>query len=96
MKQRLLKLEVENFLSLRRIMLPLRGLNVLVGPNGAGKTNVLEVFRFLADVIRQHLALIIEWQGVYPIRVSAFNPYACVISERDAIAHDAAPMTWRR
>jgi predicted ATPase len=28
---------------------------VLVGPNGAGKTNVLEVFRFLADIIRTDL-----------------------------------------
>lgn len=63
MKQRLLKLEVENFLSLRRITLPLRGLNVLVGPNGAGKTNVLEVFRFLADVIRTDLEPALSLRG---------------------------------
>lgn len=55
MKKRLIELEVENFRSLRKITLPLGDLNVLVGPNGAGKTNLLDVFRFLADVIRTDL-----------------------------------------
>jgi predicted ATPase len=53
--RRLLRLDVENFRSLRKVSLPLGDLNVLVGPNGAGKTNVLEVFRFLADIIRTDL-----------------------------------------
>jgi len=53
--RRLLRLEVENFRSLRKVSLPLGDLNVLVGPNGAGKTNVLEVFKFLADIIRTDL-----------------------------------------
>lgn len=53
--RRLLHLTVENFRSLRKVSLPLGDLNVLVGPNGAGKTNVLEVFRFLADIIRTDL-----------------------------------------
>jgi predicted ATPase len=55
MSRQLLKLEVVNFRSLRQMSLPLRPLNVMVGPNGAGKTNVLDVFRFLADVIRTDL-----------------------------------------
>ncbi|MBO0801665.1 MAG: AAA family ATPase [Nocardiopsaceae bacterium] len=55
MDRRLLRLTVENFRSLRDVSLPLGDLNVLVGPNGAGKTNVLEVFRFLADIIRTDL-----------------------------------------
>lgn len=53
--RRLLRLDVDNFRSLRSISLPLGDLNVLVGPNGAGKTNVLEVFKFLADIIRTDL-----------------------------------------
>jgi predicted ATPase len=53
--RRLLRLTVDNFRSLRKVSLPLGDLNVLVGPNGAGKTNVLEVFRFLADIIRTDL-----------------------------------------
>lgn len=55
MDRRLLRLTVQNFRSLRDVSLPLGDLNVLVGPNGAGKTNVLEVFRFLADIIRTDL-----------------------------------------
>lgn len=63
MEKRLLSVEVENFRSLRRVSLPLRPLNVLVGPNGAGKTNVLEVFRFLADVIRTDLQPALDLRG---------------------------------
>lgn len=58
--RRLLHLSVENFRSLRKVSLPLGDLNVLVGPNGAGKTNVLEVFRFLADIIRTDLEPALE------------------------------------
>jgi predicted ATPase len=58
--RRLLRLDVENFRSLRKVSLPLGDLNVLVGPNGAGKTNVLKVFRFLADIIRTDLEPALE------------------------------------
>ncbi|MCO5989930.1 AAA family ATPase [Actinoallomurus spadix] len=63
MDKRLIELHVENFRSLRNVTLPLRPLNVLVGPNGAGKTNVLEVFRFLADVIRTDLVPALDLRG---------------------------------
>lgn len=63
MNDRLIELEVQNFRSLRKITVPLGPLNVLVGPNGAGKTNVLEVFRFLADVIRTDLEPALELRG---------------------------------
>lgn len=58
-----MELEVENFRSLRKVAIPLGALNVLVGPNGAGKTNVLEVFRFLADVIRTDLEPALDLRG---------------------------------
>lgn len=63
MEKRLIELEVENFRSLRRVKLPLGPLNVLVGANGAGKTNILEVFRFLADVIRTDLQPALDLRG---------------------------------
>jgi predicted ATPase len=63
MDNRLIELEVENFRSLRKVRLPLGPLNVLVGPNGAGKSNVLEVFRFLADVIRTDLEPALDERG---------------------------------
>lgn len=65
MDGRLIELSAENFRSLRRVAIPLGPLNVLVGPNGAGKTNVLEVFRFLADVIRTDLEPALTLRGGY-------------------------------
>lgn len=55
MDNQLYELRVENFRSLRKVTIPLGPLNVMVGANGAGKSNVLEVVRFLADVIRTDL-----------------------------------------
>lgn len=63
MEKQLIGIEVENFRSLRKVSLPLRPLNVLVGPNGAGKTNVLDVFRFLADVIGTDLQPALDLRG---------------------------------
>lgn len=63
MERRLIRLEVENFRSLRKIVLPLGDLTVLVGPNGAGKTNVLKVFEFLADIIRTDLKPALDQRG---------------------------------
>ncbi|MEU6712777.1 AAA family ATPase [Nonomuraea sp. NPDC046802] len=60
---RLFSLEVENFRSLRQVILPLGPVNVLVGPNGAGKTNVLEVFRFLADIVHTDLVPALDERG---------------------------------
>ncbi|MFC5831029.1 AAA family ATPase [Nonomuraea insulae] len=60
---RLFSLEVENFRSLRQVTLPLGPVNVLVGPNGAGKTNVLEVFRFLADIVHTDLVPALDRRG---------------------------------
>jgi predicted ATPase len=62
---RLIELSVENFRTLRKVSIPLGPLNVLVGPNGSGKTNVLEVFRFLADVIRTDLEPALSLRGGY-------------------------------
>ena len=41
------KVHINNFLSFRRVELPLKRLTVLVGPNASGKSNVLEVLHLL-------------------------------------------------
>ena len=63
MHKRLLELEVENFRSLRQVSVPLGPLNVLVGPNGAGKSNLLDVFRFLADIIQTDIEPALAGRG---------------------------------
>jgi len=54
--RRLESLSVENFKSIRRQKLQLEPLNVFIGGNGSGKSNLIEVFRFLREIVNQHLA----------------------------------------
>jgi predicted ATPase len=45
------RLRVQNYKSLRELDMQLGPINVLVGPNMAGKSNILDVFRFIHDVV---------------------------------------------
>ena len=38
---------IENFKSIKKIVLPLNQLTILIGPNSSGKTNVIEFFKFI-------------------------------------------------
>ena len=59
----ILEVSVENFLSFRKVTVPLPSLNVLVGSNGAGKTNFRRIFQFLGEVARQDLTPAIDSLG---------------------------------
>ena len=50
------KLTIKNFKSIREQTLALGPLNVFIGGNGAGKSNLIEVFRFLREIVNQNLA----------------------------------------
>ena len=43
---------VENYRSLRRLVVPLRGCNMVTGPNGSGKSSLYRALRLLADSAR--------------------------------------------
>jgi predicted ATPase len=45
------RLRVQNFKNLRDLELELGPINVLVGPNMAGKSNVIDVFKFIFDIL---------------------------------------------
>lgn len=49
-------LTIRNFKSIREQHLELGRLNVFIGANGAGKSNLIEVFRFLREIVNQNLA----------------------------------------
>ena len=49
-------LAIKNFKSIREQTLELGRLNVFIGGNGAGKSNLIEVFRFLREIVNQNLA----------------------------------------
>jgi predicted ATPase len=50
------KLTIRNFKSIREQTLALGKLNIFIGGNGAGKSNLIEVFRFLREIVNQNLA----------------------------------------
>jgi predicted ATPase len=54
--RRLESLSVKNFKSIRDQTLKLSSLNVFIGGNGSGKSNLIEVFRFLREIVNQNLA----------------------------------------
>ncbi|MGW2540279.1 AAA family ATPase [Kitasatospora sp. NPDC001574] len=104
--RRLLRLDVENFRSLQRISLPLGDLTVLVGPNGVGKSNVLQVFRFLADIINSDLDPALSsrggfdelafWGGERPPTTMRIGLQARWTSHASAAAPDEYELTIRR
>ncbi|MFE2721741.1 AAA family ATPase [Kitasatospora sp. NPDC059327] len=104
--RRLLRLDVENFRSLQRISLPLGDLTVLVGPNGVGKSNVLQVFRFLSDIINSDLDPALSsrggfdelafWGGERPPTTMRIGLQARWTSHASAAAPDEYELTIRR
>jgi predicted ATPase len=59
-------LAVENYRSLRRLVLPLRQLNVITGANGTGKSNLYRALRLLADSSRNGAVAALAREGGLP------------------------------
>lgn len=56
-------LAVENYRSLRRVVMPLRGLNVVTGANGSGKSSLYRALRLLADASRNGAVAALAREG---------------------------------
>jgi predicted ATPase len=56
-------LAVENYRSLRRMVMPLRGLNVVTGANGTGKSSLYRALRLLADASRNGAVAALAREG---------------------------------
>jgi len=50
------KITIRNFKSIREQTLMLGKLNLFIGGNGAGKSNLIQVFRFLNEIVTKNLA----------------------------------------
>ncbi|MCA9226649.1 MAG: AAA family ATPase, partial [Planctomycetales bacterium] len=57
------RLKITNFKSIREQELSLGRLNLFIGGNGAGKSNLIEVFRFLIEIVRANLAGYVQFKG---------------------------------
>lgn len=60
---RLESIRFEGALSIRRMDLGLRPLNILIGANGAGKSNLIKLFRFVGKLVHQDLQLHVRQMG---------------------------------
>jgi predicted ATPase len=59
-------LAIENYRSLRRVVMPLRGLNVVTGANGTGKSSLYRALRLLADASRNGAVAALAREGGLP------------------------------
>ncbi len=46
------RLIAKNWRNFRQIDVPLRERQFIVGPNASGKSNLLDIFRFLHDIVK--------------------------------------------
>jgi predicted ATPase len=59
----LTSLAIENYRSLRRLVMPLRRLNVVIGSNGTGKSSLYRALRLLADASRNGAVAALAREG---------------------------------
>ena len=59
-------LAVQNYRSLRRLVVPLTDLNVVTGPNGSGKSSLYRALRLLADASRNGAVAALAREGGLP------------------------------
>src|ERR1022692_765525 len=59
-------LAVENYRSLRHLVVPLAGLNVVTGANGSGKSSLYRALRLLADAARNGAVAALAREGGLP------------------------------
>lgn len=57
------RLEISSFKSIREQTLSLGQLNVFIGGNGSGKSNLIQVFRFLREIVNQNLRGYVQTKG---------------------------------
>ena len=72
--ERLSRIRVRGFRSIRDLDLPLAQLNILIGANGSGKSNLIGLFHLLSYLVTGSLRLYTSRQGDAGVAVPA-APY---------------------
>lgn len=78
-------LAIENYRSLRHLVVPLSGLTVVTGPNGSGKSSVYRALRLLAEASRNGAIAALAREGGLPSTLWA-GPETISRDMRDGIA----------
>lgn len=73
-------LAIENYRSLRRLVLPLRRLNVVTGANGTGKSSLYRALRLLAEASRNGAVAALAREGGLPSTLWGIYPFGGVVS----------------
>ena len=63
MVQRLEKIHIEGYKSIKEMDLEIKNLNVLIGANGSGKSNFIGIFKFLRQIVEQRLQITVREAG---------------------------------
>jgi predicted ATPase len=64
--ERLARVEIAGFKSIRQTSLELRPINVLIGANGAGKSNLVSFFKMVGSMMTRNLQLFVAKSGYAP------------------------------
>ena len=93
------RLIAKNWRNFRQINVPLRERQFIVGPNASGKSNLLDIFRFLRDIVKTDgggfQKAVKDRGGVSKIRCLAARRDPEVAIEIHIADTSDAPTTWR-
>ncbi|MCE2414440.1 AAA family ATPase [Candidatus Poribacteria bacterium] len=93
------RLIAKNWRNFRQINVPLRERQFIVGPNASGKSNLLDIFRFLRDIVKMDgggfQKAISDRGGVSKIRCLSAGQDSEVAIEVHISDTPDAPATWR-
>lgn len=89
------RLEIQNYKSLRDVVIEPGPLSVFVGPNGAGKTNLADAIDFLGDVYRWGLEPAVARKGGYEnVCFRHLKRTRAAIRFRVVMVQEAAELLW--
>ena len=93
------RLIAKNWRNFQRIDVPLRERQFIVGPNASGKSNLLDIFRFLRDIVKVDgggfQKAVKDRGGVSKIRCLAARRDSEIFIEIHIAETPDAPATWR-
>ncbi|MCL1976375.1 MAG: AAA family ATPase [Firmicutes bacterium] len=80
---RLNRIAIKGFKSIKECELALKNINILVGANGAGKSNFISIFEMLGRVLARELAFYVLRKGINPLLYNGKEATDSIFAEFD-------------